>query len=308
VIDLAIYNGKRVLVTGHTGFKGTWLVKSLENLGAQVTGFSLPDDIRSRIALRSCVARTKPEFVFHLAAQAFVPVGFKDPIETFETNTLGTANLLEALRIADRPCTCIIVTTDKCYARGGFEAHGEADPLGGHCPYSASKAAAEHVVTAYRDGFFAPEHRIQVATARAGNVIGGGDWGEGRLVPNAIRALLAGKPVPVFNPGAVRPWQYVEDVIDGYLRLGAALAQDLAFLGSWNFGPIEHHSVMEVVTAIINEWGSGMWDLVKTDLREIDHLRIDSFDARSRLLWDPKYDFDRMIKTTVAWYKEKGWI
>jgi CDP-glucose 4,6-dehydratase len=299
----ATYRGKRVLVTGHTGFKGKWLCNALRGLGAEVFGYSLPDDVRDAVTLRYVVGVKRPDFVFHLAAQAFVPVGFRDPVATFETNVLGTVNLLEALlRVAAaRPCAVVVVTSDKCYLPDKYQ-HVETDPLGGRCPYSASKAAAEQAVEAYRSAFFAPDHRIAVATARAGNVIGAGDKGEGRLVPNALRALKAGKPIPVYNPEAVRPWQYVADVIDGYLRLGAALAggDRRAFCEPWNFSPRQHHTVREVVEEIIRAWGVGTWELQSTELRETQELRVSSWKARERLDWRPQWSFAGMIEETVA--------
>lgn len=302
---LSRYRGARVLVTGHTGFKGRHLLQALRNLGAEVGGFSLPnDDVRNLPRLVQYVDRLRPRFVFHLAAQAFVPRGYEDPITTFSTNTIGTANVLEALRLAGRPCAVVIVTTDKVYVPKSSP-HVEEDPLGGRDPYSASKAAAEAVVTAYRDGFFAPTHEIAVATARAGNVIGTGDFGLGRLVPNCARALRAGEPIQAWNPNAVRPWQHVEDVIDGYMLLGAALAGKSRgfYCVPWNFGPGRHATVKEVIEEVIHAWGSGTWEHQPTTLREVADLRIDSTKARMMLGWCPKWSFEEMIAKTIRWYK-----
>jgi CDP-glucose 4,6-dehydratase len=205
------------------------------------------------------------------------------------------------------PCSVVVVTTDKCYAPGHVGAYHESSPLGGRCPYSASKAAAEHAVTAYQLGYFAPDHVIRVATARGGNVIGPGDWGKGRLVPNAVRALKVGRPVSVFNKNAVRPWQFVEDVIDGYIMLGAALDGPAGprYVGGWNFGPDRHYTVPQVVEQLIKCWGYGSWEFVQTELRETEHLEIDSTAARERLGWRPKFSLDEALKLTAYWYKHK---
>jgi CDP-glucose 4,6-dehydratase len=300
------YANRRVLVTGHAGFKGTWLMAKLHELGAEAHGFSLPDDdVRNFDGLHRAVRFLRPHFVFHLAAQALVPVSFKEPLRTIETNVLGTANLLEALRREGRPCAVVVVTSDKCYLPCRHRDHVESDHLGGHDPYAASKASAEFVVTAYRDGFFAPKHGIAVATARAGNVIGGADWAQDRLIPNAIRALVRREPVKVWNPDATRPWQYVTDVIDGYLRLGAALASanHAHFCEAWNFGPDESHTVREVVEQVIAAWGSGNWVHEPTALRETFELRVDSTKARTLLKWAPQIPFGEAIRRTVDWYK-----
>ncbi len=302
------YSGKRVLVTGSEGFKGTWLARALRALDAIVVGFDLPHrDVLDADHLCYTVRNYTPDFVFHLAAQAFVPRGFREPRTTFETNAIGTVNLLEALRLANRPCAVVVVTTDKVYGEGGPFA--EMAPLVPYCPYSASKVAAEHAVEVYRDVYFAPEgNRIAVATARAGNVIGGGDWGEGRLIPNAIRALRAGKPIPVYDPASVRPWQYVEDVIDGYLRLGAALAAEQGrpplFASAFNFGPAESHTTGEVVRALIAEWGGGTWERQRVQMHEASVLRIDSTKARRLLGWVPRFTFEEAIREAVRWYRE----
>ncbi len=311
------YGGKRVLVTGDLGFKGTWLVRSLKALGATVDGFDIKreaapwwrcEDIRLGWSVRDAIMRglTGPDIVFHLAAQAFVPVGFHEPKLTFETNAQGTVNLLEALRLANRPCAVVVVTTDKVYGEGG--PFGEGDRLVPRCPYSASKIAAEHAVEVYRDAYFRG-NKIAVATARAGNVIGGGDWGEGRLIPNAVRALRSGKPIPVYDPASVRPWQYVEDVIDGYLRLGAALVAEQGrgpspFASAFNFGPTEHRTVGEVVGALLAEWGDGTWERQRVEMHEARVLRINSHKARSLLGWAPKFTLAEAIRETVRWYHE----
>lgn len=306
MIDLGRFKGATVLVTGASGFKGMHLAAALRSLGANVVGFSLPRDIRSKSTVQGTVEATQPDFVFHLAAQAFVPRGFTDPVWTFETNTLGTVNLLEALRSLKKPCAVVVVTTDKVYG-GPLDGcptcgHVEEDPLIGCCPYAASKVGAEHAVAAYRT-IFAKEGLITVATARAGNVIGGGDWGEGRLVPNAIRALRAKKPITVWHADAVRPWQYVEDVVRGYLMLGAALKAEPSFEGAWNFGPTNHYTVLEVVEHLIAAWGEGTWEAAPKTFHEVSELRIDSTKARQRLGWEPLWALNDMIEATVKAYR-----
>lgn len=306
---MTAYQRKRVFVTGNSGFKGKWLVRALKELGAEVFGYSLPfDDVRDATNLRGAIRFARPNVVLHLAAQALVPISFKEPLATIETNVMGTANLLEALRLAARPCAVVVVTSDKCYLPCRHIDHVETDHLGGHDPYAASKAAAELVVTAYRDGFFAPNHDIRVATARAGNVIGGGDWAEDRLFPNAIRALQKGQPIKVWNPAAVRPWQYVEDVIRGYLMLGERLMSEQGpdYAQAWNFGPDTAHSVKEVVDLVIKEWGEGAWVHESTTLRETFELRVDSTKARECLGWRPFWSFEAAVKATVEWYKQRG--
>jgi CDP-glucose 4,6-dehydratase len=309
VIDLNVYAGKRVFVTGDAGFKGSWLVKRLRELGADVVGYDIKHDhdVRNASLIKSAIRVARPDFVFHLAAQAFVPVGFERPVETFEVNVLGTVNLLEALREAARPCAVVVVTTDKVYGGPLDECstcgHVETDPLVGCCPYAASKVGAEHVVSAYRTMFSKDGHQIALATGRAGNVIGGGDWGAGRLIPNAVRALASRRPVTLWHADAVRPWQYVEDVIDGYLRLGAALTtRHESFLGAFNFGPDEHYTVQEVVEKVIRVWGCGIWVAKPTTFHEVQELRIDSSKAHDLLGWAPKLNIDEAIEATVRWY------
>src|SRR5262249_28489186 len=283
-----IYGGRRVLVTGHTGFKGSWLTLWLESLGAEVAGYALPPegerslfdqadvesrcrhvegDVRDLASLTRVTEQFRPEFVFHLAAQSLVRRGYRLPVATFETNVLGTANVLEAVRTAASPCSVVVVTSDKCYENDGRRGpYAETDRLGGHDPYSASKAAAEIVAAGYRASFFPPdrlaEHRIAVATARSGNVIGGGDWAEDRIVPDAIRALEGGVAVGGRNPSSVRPWQHVLDPLSGSLFLGARLSNGEAdFCEAWNFGPDSGNSrtVREVVEQVLRYWGSGTW-------------------------------------------------
>jgi CDP-glucose 4,6-dehydratase len=330
------YAGRRVLVTGHTGFKGAWLCEWLLALGAEVHGLALaPEerslfnalglerrmnhalvDIRNDAALYRHITALRPEFVFHLAAQALVRLSYREPIATFDTNTLGTAHVLEGVRMGDFPCAVVVVTTDKCYANDGLpRAFTEDDPLGGHDPYSASKAAAEIVTAAYRDSFFAHDSRVALASARAGNVIGGGDWAADRIVPDAVRALEAGKPIPVRNPAFTRPWQHVLEPLGGYLLLGAKLeaarasgdAKELGkFAGAFNFGPspAANRTVRELVEEVLKSW-PGKWEqgAQEKHLPEAPLLSLDIAKANAVLDWEPRWDFARTVNETVMWYR-----
>ncbi len=303
------YRGASVLVTGSAGFVGSHLCRRLAELGARVARFDLVhgDDVCDSASLRPYI-ESAPRFVFHLAAQALVPEGYRSPRFTLYTNAFGTATLLEALRRWHAgPCAVVVVTTDKVYGWTPIPA-GEGAILAGTCPYSASKVMAERAVECYRRAFFEPKgHRIAVATARAGNIVGPGDRaGIGRLVPDAVTALRAGRPVPVFHPKAVRPWQAIWDLVEGYTRLGAALAGPAAwaYTEPFNFGPKEHHTVIEVVEEVIKAWGSGTWQLVPRDLHEVDELRISSSKASLLLGWEPRWSFEDMITATVNAYKK----
>jgi CDP-glucose 4,6-dehydratase len=337
--DLRLYAGKRVLVTGHTGFKGSWLCEWLLGLGAEVSGLSLPaakpslffalelerrmkhaiQDIGNLHQLQHTLDEWKPEIIFHLAAQALVRVSYREPVSTFATNALGTANVLEAVRTTQLPCSIVAVTTDKCYANDGTaRSFLESDPLGGHDPYSASKAAAEIIIASYRDSFFAHGVDVALASARAGNVIGGGDWAEDRIVPDAIRALSAGKPIPVRNPEFTRPWQHVLEPLGGYLLLGAKLEQARAakspeqiarYAQAFNFGPLPgaNRRVCEVVEEILKHW-PGAWEQVAQEkhLKEAPLLSLATDKAREVLGWTPQWDFDRTVAETIAWYHESN--
>ena len=330
------YAGRRVLVTGHTGFKGSWLCEWLLSLGAEVHGVALaPEepslfnalglerrmrhrilDIRDAAALREHVTALRPEFIFHLAAQPLVRLSYAEPITTFATNVQGTAHLLDAVRTGDFPCTVVVVTSDKCYANDGqARAFRESDPLGGHDPYSASKAGAEIVTASYRNSFFARDTRVALASARAGNVIGGGDWAADRIVPDAVRALAAGQPVPVRNPAFTRPWQHVLEPLGGYLVLGAKLeaarhsgdpAGLAALAGAFNFGPepAANRTVRELVEEILAHW-PGEWEQAAQEahLPEAPLLSLDISKASEVLDWRPHWNFSQTVMETAAWYR-----
>lgn len=328
--------GRRVLVTGHTGFKGSWLALWLARLGAEVTGYSLPpptepshfqaagvadllaDDRRGDIrapALAEAVAACDPDVVFHLAAQPILRLSLRQPRETFDVNVSGTAAVLDAVRARGRPCVVIVVTSDKCYRNEGQPwGFREIDPLGGHDPYSASKAAAELVVESYRASFFPPAdlgtHGVAVASVRAGNVVGGGDWAAERIVPDAVRALAAGEDLVVRNPAATRPWQHVLEPLAGYLTLAARLLTDPepGLAGAFNFGPLtsEEATVAELADALVAGWGSGRWVAAPDAGRpnvEATTLRIGIDKAVLTLGWRPRWALGETLARIVAWYR-----
>ena len=325
------FHGKTVWLSGHTGFKGAWLAQWLVQMGARVHGFALPPatepsvfeqlglakkvgheiaDIRDAGAVRKSILRVQPDFVFHLAAQALVRYSYEHPLETYATNVMGTAHVLEALRPLEKKCAVVIVTTDKCYEnREQDYAYAEEDHLGGHDPYSSSKGAAEIVTAAYRRSFFG-KSPVRIASARAGNVIGGGDWALDRIVPDCIRALQRGEAIPVRNKTATRPWQHVLEPLSGYLWLAAQLSQ-LSTLNSqltsaFNFGPEKeaNRSVGELVGEILKSW-PGRWD-DKSDpnaLHEAKLLMLSTAKARRVLHWQPTWKFETAIARTVEWYR-----
>jgi CDP-glucose 4,6-dehydratase len=301
-VDPAFWDGRRVLVTGHSGFKGSWLGLWLESMGARVTGYSLPGhDVRDAEALREAVAAAEPEVVLHLAAQPIVRRSYRDPAETYAVNVTGTVNVLEACR----PVRAVVnVTSDKCYENTGRDTgYTEDDPLGGSDPYSSSKACSEIVTAAYRRSF-----GMSVATARAGNVIGGGDWGEDRLVPDMMRAAMAGERVIVRNPDAVRPWQHVLEPLSGYLMLAERLFESPEeYARPWNFGPADADSrpVGEVVERLASLWPGGIEHEAHVDPDappEARLLKLDSTRARERLGWAPAWGLDEALGAVVDWY------
>jgi len=327
----AVYAGRRVFVTGHTGFKGAWLSRWLVRCGAEVTGYALEPptdpslfralrlrndvrhivaDVRDHERLAGAMVEARPEVVFHLAAQPLVRESYSAPRPTFDTNVMGTVNVLEAARRSASVSAVVIVTSDKCYrnVRDG-RPHLEDDPLGGLDPYSSSKGCAELVTGSYAASFFA-EGSCAVASARAGNVIGGGDWAADRIVPDCVRALAAGEPVQVRNPDAVRPWQHVLEPLAGYLRLGESLlGEGHEFAGPWNFGPSpgdQGLTVRWVVERFLAEWGCGSWAAAGDQSAapgEAAQLNLDSGKASARLGWVPSWGAAEAVRRTAAWYR-----
>jgi CDP-glucose 4,6-dehydratase len=322
------WRDRPVVVTGHTGFKGGWLATWLLDLGARVTGYGLTPhttpsyfvrcglaervpthfaDVRDAAALQEALASAQPRVVFHLAAQPIVRLSYKAPLETIAVNVLGTSTLLEAVRHTPSVEAVVIVTSDKCYENiERPEGYREDDPLGGHDPYSASKAAAELIAAAYRRSFFAAGGP-RVATVRAGNVIGGGDWAADRLVPDAMRALVQGEPIRVRNPLAVRPWEHVLEPLGGYLRLAERLTGSRAFAGAWNFGPRDGDavSVGTLADLIVGHWEGAHWESTPETgaPHEAGLLRLDWSKARTRLGWHPGLTLKEAVELTVAWYR-----
>ena len=327
---LNIYRDKTVLVTGHTGFKGAWLSIWLKELGAKVVGFSLKEwendylftksgldgrvvDERGDIAdlkrLKEVFLQYKPDAVFHLAAQPLVRDSYLDPVRTFNANVMGTANVLECIRGSGSVRSGVMITTDKCYKnKEQDKGYKETDELGGHDPYSASKAAAEIVIESYRRSFFENPGKL-IASARSGNNIGGGDYSKDRIIPDCIRSLKKNEPVTIRNPGSTRPWQHVLEPLYGYLLLGSKLLSgENKFAQAWNFGP-ERQSIIPVsklVDLVIRDWGSGKWvDAQKSgDLHEAKLLSLDISKAKKILGWYPRWNIEKAVKKAVDWYKK----
>jgi CDP-glucose 4,6-dehydratase len=337
-IDPDFWRRRRVLVTGHTGFKGAWLSLWLQSLGADVTGLAprvptspslfdlaavgthmrqLAVDVRDVKAVRAALVQARPEVVLHLAAQPMVRRSLREPALTYEVNVIGTVNVLEAVREAgDGVLAVVIVTSDKCYENSGAGSRRfvEGDPLGGTDPYSSSKACAELVAGAYRRSFFSAEGAPRLASARAGNVIGGGDWGEDRLVPDTVRAVETGEPLRVRNPHAVRPWQHVLSPLSGYLQLAQALARgkedsarDGQAAGAWNFGPAEADArpVSWIVQRLAELWDGELdWRLDEAgNPPEADHLALDSGAAERLLGWRPAWSLEDALELIVEWHR-----
>ncbi len=330
------FRGRSVFVTGHTGFKGSWLALWLHRLGARVTGYALPPptepsnfvtsgieallarhvngDVRDAEKLRMVMGACQPDVVFHLAAQTLVRQGYVDARETFEANVMGTVNVLEAVRGLRRPCNVIIVTSDKCYENSAPERrHQETDHFGGGDPYSASKAAAEIVTECYRKSFFPPEHlrthEIKLASVRAGNAIGGGDWAKDRIVPDSIKALIANRPVLMRNPWAIRPWQHVLEPLCGYLMLAGRMLEsdDAQLCSGWNLGPRaeDEATVQQLVQLLLEAWGRTRWEYTKsgTEPREERALRLCTEKVERELGWKARWSIEEAVRRTAAWYR-----
>lgn len=330
-----VFKNKTVLITGHTGFKGSWLTLWLHNLGAKVIGYSLEPpsvpnffeacnlksrmthihgDVRDLQHLIEIFDIHQPEFVLHLAAQPLVRLSYADPLTTYETNIMGTVNLLEAVRQTKSVKVVVNITSDKCYENNEWAwAYRENDPMGGHDPYSSSKGCAELVTSTYLRSFFNPEHydkkhHVGLASVRAGNVIGGGDWGNGRLLPDCVRSLSNKEEIIIRYPKAIRPWQHVLEPLSGYLHLASKLrSEGPKYSGAWNFGPMDAEvwTVEEVTREVCKLWGDGKYAIDnQTQLHEANWLKLDCSKARIELGWKPIYPIKLALEKTVSWYKE----
>ena len=329
--DLAeFYRNKRVLVTGHTGFIGSWLTKWLELMNADICGCSLDPptkpnmfdalnlggkitdlriDIRHRDMLRKAIFEFQPEIVFHLAAQPLVLESFDNPVDTFEINVVGTVNLLDCLRKMDKVKSIVVVTSDKAYRNEEWVyPYRETDPLGGKDPYSASKSCQDIVVNSFRESYFS-DSGISISSVRAGNVIGGGDWASKRIIPDLVRGIVNNEIVGIRNPDSIRPWQHVLEPVSGMLTLAEKMCERIKYSGAWNFGPNNQKkvSVKELAGKFIGCWGKGSYKIQKsTVVKEANYLQLDISKANQELGWMPIYDIDITVKKTVEWYKQYG--
>ena len=333
-MDAEFWSGKKVFLTGHTGFKGSWLSLWLQSLGANVTGYatapptkpslfeeaklakgmtSLQGDIRDLDALCKAMKVALPEIVIHMAAQPLVRYSYANPVETYQTNVMGTVNLFEAVRQSGSVRVVVNVTTDKCYENKEWPwGYRETEPMGGYDPYSNSKGCSELVTSSYRNSFFNPtdyqQHRVAVASARAGNVIGGGDWAEDRLLPDFLRSIISSEPVKVRSPNAIRPWQHVLEPLSGYLTLAEALWNHGPEFGEgWNFGPNDEdaRTVLWIVNKMTQLWGEGAsWEFEGSPQpHEANFLKLDISKARSALMWTPRWKLEYALEMITSWYK-----
>jgi CDP-glucose 4,6-dehydratase len=332
-VQPGFWSGKRVFVTGHTGFKGSWLSLWLQLMGAEVKGFSLlppttPSlfdeadvadgmqseigDIRDLNALSASMTAFRPEVLIHMAAQPLVRLSYREPVETYTTNVIGTVNVLEAARRCDSLKAIVNVTTDKCYEnREWVWGYREDEPMGGHDPYSSSKGCAELVTAAYRNSFFNSESQAALASARAGNVIGGGDWADDRLIPDILRAFEKGQSVVIRNPLATRPWQHVLEPLSGYLVLAEKLYHNGSeFAEGWNFGPrdVDVQPVEWILEHMVARWGDGANWALETDPqpREAQLLKLDISKAKAKLKWQPRWELSRALDSIVDWHQ--SWL
>jgi len=338
MVNRSFWRGRNVFLTGHTGFKGSWLSLWLDALGANVTGYALDPptkpnlfeqamvtlshsicaDVRDFQRLKAAIARSGADVVIHMAAQSVVRRGYEDPIETYSSNVMGTVYVLEALRQLKRPCVLVNVTSDKCYAnREWVWGYREDEPMGGHDPYSNSKGCAELVTSAYRDSFFTvktfEDHRVAIASVRAGNAIGGGDWTSHQLIPDLIKAFIARKPCPIRNPSAIRPWQFVLEPLHGYLLLAERLSENGAqFASGWNLGPAETDAkpVSWIADRLASLWGNGASWIRDSAAHpaESHFLKLDASKARAYLGWHPVLDLSDALDLIIEWYRsfERG--
>ncbi len=331
--DPAFYNGKKVLITGDSGFKGSWLSLLLWHYGADVVGYSLPPrtpedhyhaigldqkidhvdgDLADMGLLKATFDYHKPEIVFHLAAQPLVRLSYEEPSNTFLTNVQGSINVFECVRLCSSVKSFICVTSDKCYKnKEWIWGYRETDELGGHDPYSASKAALEVVFESYRLSFFDKIPGLGVSSVRAGNVIGGGDWSLDRIIPDCVKAIQSGEPILIRSPEATRPWQHVLEPLSGYIRLAQFMYEDpKGYSGAWNFGPnnTSHKSVLEMVKEVVDCWGTGEIRIEKNENNphEAGFLHLNCDKANNYLDWNPVWNFKQTIKETVDWYRAVG--